>query len=596
VADAAKAKDEWEKDYRCDDLEEYYLGHQHGDEEGDPYTINLVFPSIEVKIPSFLYAYPTLRVTPRPAKADDLGSEADATCRLLEDTGQTLMTSRNVGWKDAHYYALQEAFYRFGVVEHGYSTEIGDNPNGGKPMLDDDDEPMRDDDDNMIVQPDQVPIDEQVWSRRIPAKQFLAPAVSHNEVLYNDWLGYYEWMHPEDIKATRGWENTDQKMPNKGQLKSKFRTTLGGTEEERNKRYGLVKVWKVRDLRTRTRLIWPEGGEAFLVYGEKFKILPFSILRFHPILDSFYPLPPVFNWLSPQDELNETRNEQRAHRRKARRRYTMLKNAVESGELDKLEAGPDQTVIEVNRQDALQPLEAAPLDRSVDFNVAQTQQDFMRISGVGGEQQGVNEAETATQANIIDTNSKIRDTYGRRQIADWVSSGMYAMLSILRDSSALPIVVMVNVDWSSPGAFAEAEKVAAKWKQIEANDLGAFDFDVTVDIESMSPMNEDQRRQNWNQVLSVFANPTLMQVMMSSETIMRKTMGYYGVKSDRELQEIRVAIGMVLQQLAAAAQAQAEAKGVGGGKQTGAGGTGPGPTPGNTDIAKQLQASMGRPN
>jgi hypothetical protein len=173
---------------------------------------------------------------------------------------------------------------------------------------------------------------------------------------------------------------------------------------------------------------------------------------------------------------------------------------------------------------------------------------------------------------------------------------MYALLNILRSNSALPLVVMVNVDWSSPGAFAEAEKVSGKWKQIEADELGSFDFDVTVDIESMSPMNEDQRRQNWNQVLSVFANPTLMQVMMSSETILRKTLGYYGVKSDRELQEIRMAIGMTLQQLAMAAQAEAEAKGVGGGKQTGAGASGPGPTPANTDIVKQLQASSGLPN
>jgi hypothetical protein len=600
---ADKAYGEWEKDFDCDILEDFYLGHQHeemGNGPDDLYTINLVFPSIEVKIPSFLYAAPQLRVTPRPAKADDLGSQAEETCKLLEDTGQTLMTSRAVGWKDSHYLSLRESFYRFGVTEQGYSNEIGDNPNGGKPLLKpNSNDPYLDDDDDPVIQPEKIPITEQVWSRRIPAHQFRAPAVSKNEVLYNDWLGYFEWMHPEDIKATRGWDNKDQEYQTRANVSKKYQVEMGGSLDERNRRYGLVKVWKVWDLRTKERHVFPADGTDFFVYKEPYKTFPLSFIRPYPVLDSFYPLPPVYNWISPQRELNEIRNTQRTHRRRARRRYMMTKGGVEAPELDKLENGPDMTVIEVARQDALKALEDAPLGSTVQNEVGQTEDDFMRISGVGGEQQGISESTTATQANIIDVNAKIRDSFGRKEIGEWVSDGMFQMLSLLREKAALPLFVMVNVDWSGPQALQEAQKVQAIWQRIEATDLGSFDFDVTVDVDSLSPMNEDQKRQNWNQVLSVFANPTLMQILMSSDVMLKKTMGFYGVKSDRELQEIKQAMAMVLQQLAMAAQAQAQAKGVGGGKQTGAGAAGPGPTPGNTDIAQQLQAGnagAGLPN
>jgi hypothetical protein len=316
---------------------------------------------------------------------------------------------------------------------------------------------------------------------------------------------------------------------------------------------------------------------------------PFSIIRFHPIMDTAYPLPPVFNWLPSQDELNETRNAQRTHRRRSKRRYLMLENAVGADEQEKLQNGPDMAIVTVNRLDALVPLQDAPLDRAMFVAGPETQQDFMRISGVGGEQQGVAESKTATQANIIQNSGNIRDNFGRENIGHWISEGIYILLQLLRSNSALPFMVLTNVDFTSPGAPAEMQRVVGLWKRIQSDDLGAFDFDVTVDVESLSPQNQQQQAAQWNQVLSIFANPTLMMVMSTSEVILRKTLGFYGVKTARELEEIKRSMVMVLQMMQQQAQAAAAAKaGVAGGAQPGGG---HGPTPGNLSLQSHMGAA-----
>jgi hypothetical protein len=75
-------------------------------------------------------------------------------------------------------------------------------------------------------------------------------------------------------------------------------------------------------------------------------------------------------------------------------------------------------------------------------------------------------------------------------------------------------------------------------------------------------------------------------MIVTSEILLRKTLSYYNIRNENEIQEIRKA-GMMM--MAMQAQQAQQAKGIPG--QAGA--QGPGQTPGNSDIQGQLMAQMG---
>jgi hypothetical protein len=555
VASADKAYNEWESKFDVDKLEEFYQGHQHPDDpDKKRYTINQIFSSIEIKIPSMLFFRPRVHITPSPPRADDPGSNIEERCRLREDLANTLMKDERVGFDDAHMLALRDTFFGFGVVEWGYSGDFIDNPNAGKPMLKDGSEEPMVGTKGPVIQPDRIlgPGGEFIYSRRIPFCQFRAPAESTYVLSHNDWVGYWEWVYTQDVKRNPAYKNTSQ-VRDGGQLMEKYRSDYGeGTK------VGMVKIWKIWDIREKKKYVFVENGEKFLVDGAEFKVLPFRTLRPHPILDSFYPVPVIFNWIDPQRELNDTRDSQRVHRKRMYRRYQVVRDRIDAEELEKLENGGDGVIISVNQLDQIKPIADAPLDQAVMINVGNSREDFMYVSGVSGEQRGVSESNTATQANIIDTNAKIRDSYSRAQVGKWLGQSIFTMLETARHHMVEPVVIAISVDPIGPASRKEADRVSTIWREITMEELGDSCYEVEIDVESLSPVSEDLLREKWIQFLQlVVGNPTLMIALLASPTLFRKTASFFGIRSDRELAEISNAMQQVLAQAAAGRAAPA---------------------------------------
>lgn len=602
VDKAQKVKDEWWELYQVDKLAQYYYGHQTEDPQS--YAINLVFPTVEIRIPRLLFAKPKAKIEPRPTKADDPMSQWDERVKLMNGTMNTVMDARSTRFKESPDLALKEAFFAFGIIQSVYSSESTDNPNAGKPMLYSDEGPgpngqnpekaegyepkvMKDKAGNTVIEPERIVTSEKVYCKWIPAKQFLVPADHKNILEENDWVAYYEWMWPEDAKSNKTWKNTSY-IKESGSLSSKYKPQYPSDDESKD---GMLKIWRLWDLRTRKHYIWCEGSEKFHVDGEPFKKHGFSDLRFHSILGSFYPVPPVYNWLHPQDELNETRNAQRIHRRRFARRWSVLKGALDPGELEALKSNEDGVYAIVNRHDAIQAIEDAPLDRAVYANAPATKEDFMMISNVGGEQRGASEAETATQANIIEQNLSIRDSYGREQIARWLGDILYRILNQLRDNQALDFIIFANVDVTSPNAPMEALRVGKLWKQLAAGGLGDFDFEVNIDVESLSPAATMETRRDWNEALTLFSNPTLMMLMVTIPPLLEKTLRQYNITSDEDIKMFQAGMSLILGQMQAMAQgAGPEGKGKGG---VAAPGAVPGQGAINAGTQKQLTGPGG---
>lgn len=613
VRAADKLYDKWSERYNTPRLEDYYLGRQWQglpeEEAQKRYVINNVFATVETNKPTLVFQNPQVKMSVRPGKADDLGSHAQDRVTLCQDTVQSFIEDPEFGFVEDTVLALHEAHFRFGVIEVGYTADWIDNPDAGKPMLrekdpeaaggDEADEsepaPMLDSAGQPVMQPDMLVERENLYIKRIPASTYRCSISSKNRVSRNDWVGYYEWMFTEDIKANPAYKKGARGLKPGGVLKRELQDTPedGEDAETMDQRSGMNKVWKVWDLRKKVKKIFVEGHDKFLLEAEPFNFLPHAVLRFFPVLDSFYPCPPVSQWIGPQDEINETRDAQRAHRQRFYRRYTRMRGAIDDEELEKLETGGDGVVAISNQPNPLQEVPLAPMGGDVWSHLDASKMDLMTVTGVSGDQKGVAESETATQANIIDQHSRLREGSARAKVQTWLAEVAHLILLTIREDMALPFWVKRNVD---PVAIPENQgsevmRVAQLWQEISATELGSSEVDVTIDLSTMSPVAQADERNAWNAILGLLTNPNLMMVLGTSPALLKKTLRLYGITQQTEIAEINKAIEMFLTMQVAAQAAQtmgADAEGKGGG--VAAGGSKLPPRPGETPA--ELQGTM----
>jgi hypothetical protein len=600
VASANKIYQQWEKEFEADRLEKYYYGKQWGncqDPQGK-YVINLFFSTIETNKPSTLFYRPTVKVAGRPARRDDPGTLVDERAKLIEDVLNSFISDPDVLFQEETRLCLQESNFRFAVCEVGYTGDWIDNPNAGKPLLNEEGKEVQDEK-GVVMEPDRKPRREWVYIKRIPARQWRVSVNEKNNLNQCDWCGYYEWHYPDDLKRNTNYKNTNL-IKTTGRLKGDYDNE--STDPDKRIKLGMTKIWKIWDIRGKRRFIFPDGDDYFLM-DEEYEFLPFAALKFYDRLDRWYPMPLTYNWIDPQDEFNEVRDMERSHRRRAFRRYGRTA-AVDPNEIRKLEDGGDMTSIELPNQESLWAIPDAPLDAQVFRNVAEAKNDFMEISGVGGEQRGIAEADTATQAQIVSLNSQIRDSYGRQLVSEWLGQISMLMLKAARnftediwiktsvDLPTLESLVAEGDQQKLMAALDELKRVDATWKMIKTESLEDLKLDISVNVESLSPQAMVQDRENWNQAMIVISNPTFLPVFSTSELLLRKTLAGYGIRSEREVREIQ----RELQQAWGMVQAQTALQQSGG--STGAAPPGsqapaPGPTPDLGEIQNQVANQLG---
>lgn len=566
---------DWAERYHCERLQNYYLGKQWaGQSESDAeklYVINKIFPAIATQLPTLLFNRPTVKVEPRPPHADDAMSTAPARAELAQHTIQTLIDDPKTHFKANTMLPLLDAQFRFGIVEVGYSADWIDNPNVGKPALNEKDEEIEG-----TQQPSKFVKkgSESIYTKRIPPHTWRVSLSGRNITETNDWVGYYEWHYVEDVKANKDYQNTATLKPS-GNIVGPDPDT--SSDPDAKKYAGMVKLWKIWDLRQQVKHVIADGHDKWLQENKPYTTLPFAVLRFHEVPDEWYPLPPVANWIGPQDEINETRESRRVHRKRFYRRYLRTPQLTQA-EYDKLSEGdgacaevPDLTVM------PLQPVQDASLGPDTDKHLMESQADFNEIAGSSAESRGEAEADTATQANIINVRQQIRESFGRTEVATWLGQICRLMLMCVIEKMQFPMWVQINSD-PFAGDPLQILKIAQGWQMIKSEQLGDLNFDVKVDLVSLSPVMEQQQAIQWNQVLALLASPGFLMVAAASEPILKKTLAFYGVKSDSEVKEFQKVIQiLLLQQMAMATAGAGVTATAGGGAQAPTGTPSPSP-------------------
>lgn len=593
---ADKVYKKWEDKYRTKVLWEYYLGHQWResgtDDTGSPlhYAINLIFPTIEVQLPSQLFYHPKYIVRPAPTMAGTPGSNAAERAALQENTLNAFVRDERLAFKRETFLGLLESYFRFGVIEVGYSGDWIDNPNAGKPILkENSDDPVRSSDGKEVLAPGQILSRERIYFKRIPASQFRVSVNSHNQLSRCDWAAYFEWHYPEDLKRNKRYKNTAN-VSITGRMREDSSPTSYADASEQAEFRDMVKVWKIFDIRAKKRFDIGEGNDKFFLeenletWEDGTPVIPFAVLMKHPRLDEFYPLPAVYNWISPQDELNETREMQKVHRKRFLRKF-IADPSMTDEELAKWEQPIDGLLLR-GKPDGIQPIADAPLDPTVVRNIPQTKEDFREISGVSAEHRGISEAATATQANIIDIASRVRETKAKDQIASWLAEIGKLAIYFLRKRMVLPFWILLNTDMQAEGARLQAANVIAGYQQIQGEDLDGVDTEITVDITSLAPVNEAQERQDWIAALQIVTDPLRGPMLLASEVLLRKTMGMFNIRNEKEIQELRAFGVQALKMLIMSQQAQP------GGAPPGGQAPRAGPTPTREQIAEQIQRQL----
>lgn len=518
---ATKYYDTWNNKFECDTLEEYYYGFQWKD--GSPnckyrrYVINLVFATLEVKKPSLLFQNPVFKVKAKPAKGEWDFTASSRRAQNREDALNTVISDEEQEFNEEFEAFVVDAFFRFGVMEVGYSADWIENPNAGKPILKSDNDPYfdpdaEDEEDNILREPDELPDEERVYFKRIPPWRFRVGGTDGRTFKKCSWVGYYDYFRVEDLKANKNLKNLD-KLEYSGARSEDFvpsaNDTLSEEQEALLKSGDLCKCWVIYDLRAKKKYIFA-AAQAVTLLEKSYKHFPLVALKFVEKLRGWYPVPLVFNWKGPQDEINHAREQQRIHRMRAGRRYLYEDGMFKGdGELDQLENGPDMTFVPTQGKpgDRMQPLEQAPLDSAVAQSLLVSRDDMNIISGTSAEQRGQSDRTTATQANIIDMKAQLRETAARTKIANVLKKIGRLALLIIQEHFSLEFWVKVRTDRNDENFMGELQVAQEEWRQMTAADLGdQLDFEVDISLDTISPIENQASKQSFVEFLSLITN------------------------------------------------------------------------------------------
>lgn len=530
----------WSNRFKCSALYQYYEGFQHlidQDENNRPYVVNLIYSTIEQKLPSMMFDNPTFTLRPHPYGETYNFDEAVKTTQLKEDTLNFISSRKEFGLMDNHELALLDAFFGFGVIEADYSTAPSRNPElntrGNSPL------------DNF-------------YCKRIPFDQFRVSSMANWDLSVGKWQGYYEFLPFSQLQKyidqgkilkPSEYDTEDSDFASMPSTDGKI---VIGDHAQDIAPYGTVKVWKIWDME-RAKLITlapdhAEMGDRLLDY-EDFKNCPISTLRYGKRRKGWYPLPPVFNWLSPQDEINDIRQAAKIHRKRFSRKYAILEGSMDPEEEDKFLYGPDGTAFKVNKQDAIKAVEDAPLDNANPQSLVSSYEDMNRVSGTSDEQRGIADRQTATQSNIINGRSQIRESKDVARVGNFLVDVAHNILRAV-GKAGKSFWVSTKIP---EGLLGELKNDNTKWVKVPSVLFKTEDYDVDLRVSSISPIYQQEDKKTFMEFLAVL---TQYPILSMSPALLREAAYRIGYKNSAVLNQFQqlaqlAAIGREMQAKAA---------------------------------------------
>uniref|UniRef100_A0A6M3IGZ1 Putative head tail connector protein n=1 Tax=viral metagenome TaxID=1070528 RepID=A0A6M3IGZ1_9ZZZZ len=442
---AKKVRENWKQLFRVDMAREFFDGKQNpGFPQNEWITINKIYSHLKAQLPALYNANPYFYVKLRKAYSVNPLQIAN-----WEKRGQIRQSYLNylkdeLDLKSKARLSVQDGFFAYGVAKTYYKADKNKNPDYGNSILGEDGLPVLDEKTGMpIPEPEFIPANERYCISRIHPDDFLWGEDSGTLEENWTWVAQCVRMTLEEAQKddrfskaaiarlkesdeTEDDERKKRKERKTGDIKSRGESRFGRSNKKEKEK--IVYVWEIWDLKEERWSVIAENGEIPLVDEEELppgvEDHPFSILRFTLRDDSPYPIPPLSQGIDPQKEYCLARSRIMVHRKRFNRKYEVNIAALEDeSELSKLESGDDGTIIRTRQLGAVQAIDDAPLDQMNYNELAMLNADMTELfGGSTGESRGIAEAESATQAGILDKRLEMKEGDAMSMVVDFVCS------------------------------------------------------------------------------------------------------------------------------------------------------------------------------
>lgn len=542
---------------------DYFEGKQNpGYPEAEWITVNKIYSHLQAQLPMLYqmdpYFYVKLKKSYEPLSVEEVQKmqetgQAPPKVKEMEYKGHGRQAMLNylkgeLELKSKARLGIQDAHFAFGVMKVRRASDLEEHPHAGEPILDDDGNELKDDETGKpLVFPDELPVNERYELSRIDPDD-----ISFDEdagPLPDSWKSLHQHIRmtkqealddprykKSAVKSMKGRERTDKDKQKSGIISSLVNKLIGENDSD-----VFVDIYEIYDLCNDEMLAIGIGADDVLMKPRSLppgiKKHPYSFLRFTLRDKSPYPIPPVTNALDPQKEICLARSRWMTHRKRFNRKYEANINKLDDPdtELPKLEAGDDGTVIRVRELGAIAPIQDAPLDQQGILEIQALDNDIVEALGTPGNARGVANADSATEASILDNRLEIREGDRMSMVVDW----------IIETARKLDMLVQFHIEED------EAVKIMGPqgemWRLIKKTDYDDIkgEYEYSVNAGASQPRIPEIERAQWIAFMSQVVIP--FPAILTAPNFMRRAAEMFHIEDEAAIEELRQ-IGLKMMQ------------------------------------------------
>jgi hypothetical protein len=542
ITRAKKVREKWQSEFRTQMGRDYFEGRQNpGYPEDEWITVNKIYSHLQAQLPLLYSMDPYFYVKLKKSYVVDAAQIAAMEAKGRTRQGMLNYLKSELHLKEKARLGIQDAHFEFGVLKVRRAADSKKHPHAGEPILSEDGKELKDPETGETqVYPDVLPVNERYELHRVNPCDILFDEDAGPLEDSWSWIAHHRCISRAEAledstfnkKAVRNARGKSRADPEKKEEKTGFVARIFSklTEKDDEVFFDLHEIY---DLKRREFLTFCEDADDLFVEPRTcppgIDKHPFSFLRFTLRDNSPYPIPPVSPALDPQKEYSLARSRHMTHRKRFNRKYEVVsaKLADPATGMSKIEGGDDGTCIEVLALGAVAPIADAPLDQQSYTELALLNSDLTEVFGTPAQARGVADADSATEASILDKRLEVREGDRLSMVVDW----------IIDTARKLDMLVQKHIDRD------EAVKITGPqgefWQQIKESDYGDIEgeYEYSVNLGASQPRLPDIERSQWIAFMSQVVIP--FPHILTAPTVMKRMAEMFHIEDEAALEEFR---------------------------------------------------------
>lgn len=464
-----------------------YSRRGRGRKRDDRMSVNILYSHVEIITPAIFSGFPALKVRPKP--------------KVGESTDQAELRARNMELVITYWFkelaadeilrrVFFDTFFGPACAEVGWETEIDDR-----------EDDFESEEGSVMPGPRVTTLKDRPFIiRREFRNLILDPdARSRRECR---WIAIEEVMKWNDFQASSAFtEHAKRHVKPQLYPKSAEEKDQGDRPDDVSEKEW-VQVYTIWDKESRRKYVVTEGYPRYLnseddegeewPYEMEYKDDPFPICIHDAKPDQSTPYSwSEFRAYEPQiKELNRLRQAEQIHVQAALPKYMYTEDLGDKATVNKLFQSRSDEGTKVNNMEAIKQVPVAEMPKDNHIMAVTAKEDLIEVSGLS-EYQGAPNAETATEASIIEGRSKMRKTMRSRLWEQFVVEIGAKLAQLCQQNMDEEVAIQI----AGPNGI--------EWLRVNKDQIqGEFFFDIEPGV--MEYKNEALRMQQYLKFCELF--------------------------------------------------------------------------------------------